>query len=125
MKNRRLGVIGLFALLLVGCVSVETPVSPSLSGMPSLEKVSKGMSVREVMEILGKEIVVGTPAHTIKNPYRYENFKVKGRTLEVLYYFTHVQQTDAVISDDELTPLVFENNQLIGQGWDFLNEIKN
>ncbi len=37
-----------------------------------------------------------------------------------------VKKSDDKITDDELAPLVFQNDKLIGQGWDFFKkEIKH
>jgi hypothetical protein len=44
-----------------------------------------------------------------------------GRTYEVWYYYTDLKQRDDKISDDELTPLVFDEEKLIGWGYPFLN----
>jgi hypothetical protein len=61
---------------------------------------------------------------TINNPYRNEIVAGKdGSTLEVFYYVTDVHRNDGLITDDELTPLVFDNGKLIGWGQTFLNDI--
>lgn len=32
---------------------------------------------------------------------------------------------DGAVSEDELTPLVFEKDVLVGNGWNFLNQLRN
>ncbi|MCK5179660.1 MAG: DUF3192 domain-containing protein, partial [Candidatus Omnitrophica bacterium] len=34
-------------------------------------------------------------------------------------------KADGIVTDDELTPLVFQENQLIGKGRSFLSELKD
>ena len=60
----------------------------------------------------------------IANPQRTEHIKACGKIWEVEYYFTRVQKPDGIISDDELTPLVFRDGQFVGRGWPFLRTIK-
>ena len=59
-------------------------------------------------------------ALTATNPYRTETISDGEKTLEVLYYYTDIKRNDGAITDDELTPLVFDNGRLIGWGWSFL-----
>lgn len=58
----------------------------------------------------------------INNPYRSEVLTGKGKTVEVLYYYTNPQLPDYPIMDDELTPVIFEDEMLIGWGWPFLED---
>jgi len=44
---------------------------------------------------------------TIVNPYKSEDIKTKDGVYTVEYYVTSVKQSDGVITDDELVPLVF------------------
>ena len=57
----------------------------------------------------------------VTNPYRSEILQGNEKKLEVLYYYTDKKSSDDAITDDELTPLVFDNGELIGWGWSFLN----
>ena len=68
--------------------------------------------------------VLGIPSYlTITNPYRSEILKGKNDKLfEVIYYVTDVKNDDNAITDDELTPLIFDNGKLIGWGWSFLED---
>ena len=58
----------------------------------------------------------------INNPYRSEILQGKDGTLEVIYYYTDVKSADDAITDDELTPLIFKNDILLGWGQSFLND---
>ncbi len=95
-------------------------------------KLSVGMTKQEALEIMGtKKITTYEPsalylapltAQAINNPYRSEILQGKDKTFEVLYYYTDVKQQDGAITDDELTPVVFDNGILIGWGWSFLQD---
>lgn len=111
----------------------------NMSGMPrrfiSLRQVHPGMTQREVASVLGNDIIVGyemnpTPSVpykplTMKNPYRTEQIRQGLRSYEIVYYLQGVKKADGQISDDELIPLIFENDRLAGSGWDFLNKVTN
>jgi len=66
----------------------------------------------------------------ITNPYKIETLQSQDETrnFEILYYYAEKKKEGRIlrgeysITDDELTPLVFENNKLIGWGWMFLDD---
>lgn len=135
---KRLFWMGFCTLLVSGCASV--PTSPSV-GIVSQELMQKqfistsqlhaGLSRAQVAELLGKEVVTGyalvdqlTEEYkpiTVANPQRSETIKVNQRTYDVDYYLAGIKVADDKISDDELVPVVFENDRLVGHGWDFFN----
>jgi len=61
----------------------------------------------------------------IDSPYRIETLKDKAMEYKVLYYFTEVKKADNRVSEDELTPFIFEDNKLIGKSDNFLTKLKN
>ena len=91
------------------------------------------MSPNEVLTILGDSVVIGYEILderggsfkpiTVKNPRRTETIKRGYRTFQVVFYLTNINQSDGTITDDELTPFVFEGNRLLGWGWPYLNRI--
>ncbi len=114
-------------------IGQETGMSqaPKDSRLTRINSVRVGMTSREVAATMGEKTTIGyerpnltsstyNPV-TVSNPYHKEFFK----TYDVFYYFSHIQNADGIISSDELTPLVFEKDILIGKGWDFLNKLKN
>lgn len=127
---KKIGVL-LLCVIWAGCVTIEE--SP-LKSLTRIQQVREGLSKEEVRGILGDEVVVGyeitdvkegrTKALTVKNPQRTETVRRGDETYEVLFYFTHIRQADGVITDDELTPLVFHRDRLIGKGWRFLKKIR-
>ena len=114
----------LFMVLFFGCAT------PSIGEFRAAnrDKISKlslemGLTKQEIFHIMGTKEIKAMGL-TITNPYRSEILTSDDRkTFEVLYYYTEVRKADDNISDDELTPLVFEDNKLIGWGWNFLYNI--
>ncbi len=129
-----------FSLIVGGCAT-----KPSSLGRPMIDihTIQVGMSHQEVKKILGDKVVTGyeianpaVPAGgssdqlsqskpiTLKNPFRVEIYRTDDKVCEVAFYFTTLKQQDGVITDDELTPLVFANDRLIGRGWQFYKNFK-
>lgn len=136
--------IFLFTILLLatGCVAVDTssmrtatkPQAEPVQPLTKMEFVFIGMSMDEVKGILSDQLVIGYVRNhtdqslqpiTLDSPYKKDSFANVTGQYEVLYYYTHVAKADDVIAEDEMTPLVFEQNKLIGKGWDFLFRLKN
>lgn len=109
-------------------------VKPIRKPLTNIGKVYVGMKKEEVMTIMGKRIAIGyeyingsnrlSPIF-LRSPYRAEILTDAKAVFEVMYYFTDVKKADDIVSDEELTPLVFERNKLIGKGQDFLFKLKN
>lgn len=80
------------------------------------------MAKAEVLATMGTA-TIPTEVGIINNPYRAETFRSKaGSTIEILFYYTDLKRSDGAITDDELTPIVLENDRLIGWGWSFLTQ---
>jgi len=123
----------LLCLGLIGCATtLQQAISPNRE---NLLKLSIGMSKEEVVRIMGtqsfsaggSDFIRATnsskgPEVTINNPYRSEILQGKDKTFEVLYYVTDDKAGSGVITDDDLTPLIFDNGKLIGWGRSFLQD---
>ncbi|MBZ0165509.1 MAG: DUF3192 domain-containing protein [Candidatus Omnitrophica bacterium] len=127
MKNF---ILILLCLVICGCASVSKTISPNRA---NLLKLSIGMDKSQALEVMGTKpfhVMGGTTKfHTygssieIDNPYRSEILVGKDdKKFEVIYYVTDVKVDDTAITDDELTPLVFDNGELVGWGWSFLQD---
>ena len=134
----------LLCLLFSGCVSFEVGEEPQKIGIVEVKPVQKpltkvgeiyvGMMKDEVLAVMGDQVMIGydqikgnynsSPIY-VQSPYHAEILTDAKVIYEVMYYFTHINKADGVISDEELTPLVFEKNKLIGKGQDFLFKLKN
>jgi len=123
--KKRIGFVFL-CLALTGCASVSRATA---GNRINLLKLSIGMSKQDAIGTMGTDTVKGWSVKDgslydmlITNPYRSEILSGKEKVLEVIYYVTDVKNEDAAITDDELTPLVFDNGILLGWGWSFLDE---
>jgi len=129
-------------LFLAGCVAMTSaPEFSSQKGkgpsiaLTNIEKVQLGMTYNEVAGIMGDTINIGYKESSaldgayeevlVKNPYYEEVLQSSETQYRVVCYFTHIKKADGIVTDDELTPLVFEENLLIGKGRDFLFELKD
>ncbi|HNR14872.1 MAG TPA: DUF3192 domain-containing protein [Thermodesulfobacteriota bacterium] len=108
----------LLALLLIsGCATQSENVR--IENRENLLRLSVGMKKFEVLQIMGTQTY-----ETINNPYKVETPRGgNGELYEVLFYHTELKNKDDLIADDELTPIVFLDNRLIGWGWAFLSSV--
>lgn len=110
------------AFMITGCAtsSLSMRLAPNRE---NLRKLSTGMSKEEVVKAMGSDTIYYR-GMIIKNPYRLDVIQGADKTYEVAYYATTVVLDDNEISDNETTPLVFSNGQLVGKGWDFMQTIR-
>ena len=130
-----------FLLIVCASVQIQPASTQSISSqevkrepLANIDHIFTGMTRMEVQSILGKQLTIGYAQGqdttqtfkpiTVDAPYKTETFAGKTGSYEVLYYYTDVQKADDLISEDEMTPLVFEDDVLIGKGWDFLFRLK-
>jgi hypothetical protein len=117
-------IIPFLVLILAGCSNFYLDTADLLRthNSETVKKLTVGMRQDVVMEMMGTEPSKGI-FMWIDNPYRTETLTGKdGKTYEVLYYYTTLKQLDDKITDDKLTPLVFEKGSLIGWGYPFLDQ---
>ncbi|MHB8535934.1 MAG: DUF3192 domain-containing protein [Sulfuricaulis sp.] len=108
---------------MTGCSSIYIEPGESLrtQNAANIQKLSAGMSQATAVELMGQEPAKGL-FYWIENPYRSESLTgPDGKSYQVLYYYTDLKQRDDKVTDDELTPLVFEGGKLIGWGYPFLD----
>ncbi len=124
------------SILIAGCADAALPAGEILDDMSkqflSSSLLRKGMKRSQTADLLGKEVVTGyvlvdqasgqyNPV-TTENPKRSEIFKRNNRSYVVDYYLVGIKIADDKIADDELLPLVFHRDILIGFGWEFFNK---
>jgi hypothetical protein len=116
-------------ILLCGCATLAAS-SLTASNRMHLSRLNLGMSKPEALAIMGTangvyscDLSSTKPLARIRlnSPYRTETVPTRGGNLEIVYYVTNLKD-DCVVTDESLTPLVFENSKLIGWGNDFLAE---
>ena len=98
----------------------------------SLQPIDVGMTKKEVEAALTSKVIVGYELIDEKtgqyrpiivtNPYRSETLTKGSEAFIVDYYLAGINQQDDKVTDDELVPLVFRKEKLIGFGWPFLEE---
>lgn len=114
-------------LFLMGCTQLfYTPQDLMSNNRAHLSSLHVGMTKDEATIIMGTEgksmcltpgpLFICMGSELINNPYRTTGFKMDDKAYDVLYYWTDVKNLDGAITDDELTPLIFENGKLIGWG---------
>jgi hypothetical protein len=132
-------------LMLAGCaVTVnehKTPTTASVPATPAgesytfasaetIKKLMPGISREEALALIGRTTTTGYELQkfdeykpvTTANPYRSQKITRGSDVYEIDYYLSEIRKADGIVSDDELTPLVFQSDKLVGKGWDFLNE---
>jgi hypothetical protein len=130
-------VVSVLFVLIAGCTSSLDRVRAA--NRRNLLKLSVGMTKEQTLAIMGNKSGGGRFGEpTVNSPYKSEILLVraepavarqgKDKTFEVLYYYTDIKSViytanPPTITDNELTPLVFENGKLIGWGASFLNSI--
>lgn len=91
----------------------------------NLLRLKNDMSVDQVNEIMGTDQNVQTyyiyvkQKNLLSNPYSQKSIEKEGLEYLVYLYYTDMLQQDGEITEDELTPVLFESGKLIGIGWDF------
>jgi hypothetical protein len=122
---KKAAVISVLFVLAAGCTSSLDRVRAA--NRRNLLKLSVGMTKEQVTAVMGHKSGGGWFGEpTVNSPYKSEILQGKDKTFEVLYYYTDVKSViytanPATITDDELTPLVFDNGKLIGWGASFLD----
>jgi len=121
------------AFFIAGCAATQEITSSfDVSGVSprfiSTQQIRPGLSTKEVESLLGTQVVVGYELTdekagqfkplVVTNPYRKETV---GK-YEIVYYLAGIKQADDKITDDELLPLVFQNDRLVGGGWSFVEQ---
>ncbi len=108
---------------------------------PELAQVKLGMTQPQVHSLMGESIIIGYSSQMtnedntikdashfkpllIKNPYKVESLNSKQNDYIVEYYVSIIKQPDGVVTDDELTPLIFQKGTLVGKGWEYLKNLR-
>ncbi len=74
---------------------------------------------RDTMGVMSVRIPIGGNRPVLYNPHRGELYNAGDSAWEVFFYYTRVAHNDGMVTEDELTPIVLQDNVLIGWGWSF------
>jgi len=120
--------------LALGCVTLEGDLALKRSSLvtekslTNIAKVKVGMPTETVEVVMGKDLVVGYSVNSeydggyepIKEvqPYKTEIVTADERTYRCDYYITKIFKADGMVSEEELTPVIFRNDRVTGIGWE-------
>ncbi|MGA1979343.1 MAG: DUF3192 domain-containing protein [Sedimentisphaerales bacterium] len=125
---KKVAVVSVLFVLAAGCTSSLDRVRTA--NRRNILKLSVGMTKEQSLAIMGNKSGGGRFGEpTVNSPYKSEILQSREKTFEVLYYYTDIKSViyaanPATITDNELTPLVFDNGKLIGWGTSFLEDIR-
>jgi hypothetical protein len=128
MVMKKIVITMIILVFAAGCTSSTEKLRDA--NRRNLTKLSIGMTKAQAIKSMGKKVRGGRFGEAlVNNPYKSEVIVRSNRTFEVMYYYTKLSNAfytanDTNISDDELTPLVFEDEILLGWGQDFLKSVK-
>jgi len=132
----------LFVLLLVTlnicCQEIEEKDYPNFQAFLTdqnlkISKIKNGLSKLLVNEIIGPSIIVKVPKvgrmkplkKLFKQPIYLNEYKSNPKkVISINWYFTTPKDQDGIISKKECIPVIFENDSVVGLGWDFFNSYR-
>ena len=145
MRGCRLKPVGLVLVAVccwgffVGCADLGNLSHFRALNRQSLSYLEIGMTKEAVMDRMGEgfatDVYTNLQSVTATNPYKSAMYTVQGRDYEVLYYYTdsvrkrrlsvHLPGIEKAtpILDEELTPVVLQNNRVVGLGRAFLKTL--
>ena len=144
MGIRFIGIVVLLSIVLCACT---TMYDATILNRQNLLYVSLGMTREQVLALMGegacavyepkpmtiqcKDPELGDTYlmfqrgfSSFKNPHKTETQYIRGRPFIIDYYVTGSDADANEVIDTDLTPLVFDNNKLVGWGWEYLAELK-
>lgn len=93
-----------------------------------ISKIENELNILQVKEIMGGPIVVNIPKikkikalnQLFKQPEFTNNYKSNPELIvDVLWYFSTPKDQNGLVSKSECTPVFFENDIVVGKGWEF------
>jgi hypothetical protein len=125
-------------VFLSGCVSVGRD-RPGMDGLnaarrqplTAISRVRTGMDLAQVSDLMRDRLVTGYrragdgvyEAVETAQPYQSTRRATDTGTYEIYFYFTQVYRADGMVSQEELTPLIFLDQKLVGIGYESLENI--
>ena len=95
-----------------------------------LESVDVGMSQSELVETMGDTIFVKVPKMKRMKPLNKKFFQPyfvneyknnSGAEVLIYWYFSMPKHENGIVSKRECTPVLMEEDRVVGKGWDFFN----
>ena len=87
----------------------------------ALQELQLGMSAAAVRSVMGQGEIVRYKKTHLVDPWSSESFTlVDGSDVLILFYVTEPPRRYYRAEDHELTPIVLENDRVVGWGWSYL-----
>ncbi len=110
------GLVLLVVTLPSGCRQRTVQPAEQASGPGG---VTLGMTSSQVQQVMLDEVQQLQMAGLVRNPYSKEVHRsADGTVTEVWFYYLGPKRGDNRISDDELVPIIFQEGQVVGWGWE-------
>ena len=104
--------------------TVFTPQQVRTMNKEKLNELEIGMNENVVLMMMeSKTFKIESAPFTIENPFKTEIYSNDVDVYKILYFYTDLVKMDGFITDEELTPIIFKNNKLIGWGRDVWKKI--
>ena len=121
---RALGALAILTLSL-GCAKYFTGkyLDGVATNRSNVQQLRLAMSRAEVVAKMGEGEIVRYERIHLLNPWRSEAFFLRDEhntRVEILYYLTEPQVKWGTLREEEITPVVLENDLLVGWGWSYL-----
>lgn len=119
----RIAIVALAAVLASACGSAYQGRyrAAVAKNQRDLQRLELGMPVGEVRSLMGEGEVIRYRRIYFVDPWRSESFAlVDGTEVLILYYVTQPTRKYYSAEDHELTPIVLENDHVVGWGWPYL-----
>ncbi len=98
-----------------------------------LDAIKKGATKQDVEKIMGSSMVVKIPKVGRKKPlnqlfkqpeFLNEYNSNPARKIKILWYFSTPKDSNGIISKGECTPVIIQNDSVVGKGWIFFNKYR-
>ena len=97
--------------------TIFTPQQVRTMNKEKLNELEIGMNENVVLMMMeSKTFKIESAPFTIENPFKTEIYSNDEDVYKILYFYTDLVKRDGFITDEELTPIIFKNNKLIGWG---------
>ena len=104
--------------------TVFTPQQVRTMNKEKLNELEIGMNENVVLMMMeSKTFKIESAPFIIENPFKTEIYSNDIDVYKILYFYTDLVKRDGFITDEELTPIIFKNNKLIGWGRNVWKEI--
>ena len=98
-----------------------------------IDSITIGLNKAQVIAIMGSEMIVKIPRvgnkkplnQLFKQPEFSNDFNSNiTRQINILWYFSTPKDRNGIISKGECTPVIIENDSVVGKGWPFFNSYR-